>query len=294
MSEAIDVSAVIPTVGRPSLREAVESVLAQESCSSEAIVVLDAPERIYETRVLLEGLPHTLLTTNRMGAPTARNLGLDAARGRYIGYLDDDDVWLPAKSRRQIEAISNAVQPGHTFSVVASEFVRADGSISRSAAEVFDPDRTNFANYLVGRRRLRYGRVFFNTPAILGPAGLLKAMQWDASLTKHQDWDLLIRLVLQEKASFVILNAPLVRVFQGSADSISASGDWRNGASWLRKHDVHVTGRARADFVLLHIMLHALRSRSLEGIRDSICLMPGASPHLVALTRAAAGLLLGR
>ena len=36
------------------------------------------------------------------GAAVARNVGLEHAQGRYIAYLDADDIWLPEKLERQI------------------------------------------------------------------------------------------------------------------------------------------------------------------------------------------------
>lgn len=39
---------------------------------------------------------------NNSGAAIARNVGLECAKGRYIAYLDADDIWLPKKLERQI------------------------------------------------------------------------------------------------------------------------------------------------------------------------------------------------
>lgn len=59
------------------------------------------------------------------GAALARNVGLDAAKGRYIAYLDADDIWLPNKLERQIDFMQkNNVQ----FSCCDYEKIEADGT----------------------------------------------------------------------------------------------------------------------------------------------------------------------
>jgi glycosyltransferase involved in cell wall biosynthesis len=91
------------------LAEAIESVLAQTYPDWELILVDDGstdrssgiaqayaarqPERI-------RYVEHEGHVNRGMGA--SRNLGLDHARGTYIGFLDADDVWMPDKLRGQV------------------------------------------------------------------------------------------------------------------------------------------------------------------------------------------------
>jgi glycosyltransferase involved in cell wall biosynthesis len=87
-------STIIPTIGRPSLGRAVESVLQQEfhEAAFEVIVVNDsgvplpAAEWQCSERV-------RVLDTNRHERSVARNSGAAVAHGRYLHFLDDDD-WL--------------------------------------------------------------------------------------------------------------------------------------------------------------------------------------------------------
>lgn len=60
---------------------------------------------------------------NNSGAAIARNIGLENAKGRYIAYLDADDIWLPEKLERQIRFMEeNDVQ----FSCCDYEKIEAD------------------------------------------------------------------------------------------------------------------------------------------------------------------------
>lgn len=87
-------SVIIPTFGRQSfLAESVGSALQQTLSDWECIVVDDAsPEQpILPDDPRIRLLRHT--TTS--GPAAARNTGIAAARGRYLAFLDDDDIWLP-------------------------------------------------------------------------------------------------------------------------------------------------------------------------------------------------------
>ncbi|WP_262176621.1 glycosyltransferase [Haloarcula laminariae] len=105
------VTAVVTTYDRPdNLREAVESVREQTYDPVELVVVDDhspTPARDVLADVDLGSLAaHRVVRHERnRGANAARNTGIDAARGEYVAFLDDDDYWLPKKLARQVHAI---------------------------------------------------------------------------------------------------------------------------------------------------------------------------------------------
>lgn len=109
MSELV--TAVITTYKRkPEIVErALKSILAQTYENLEIFVVDDSPadypfrDEVAATVKQYENtgvryIPHS----RNMGACAARNTGLEAAAGTYIGYLDDDDEWLPEKIEKQV------------------------------------------------------------------------------------------------------------------------------------------------------------------------------------------------
>lgn len=107
------VSAVIPTFNRTrQTMAAVESVLAQTYPNVEVIVVDDGSRdgsgKVVEEFVNQKasaGHHVTFLSQRNQGASIARNTGIGAAQGKYIGFLDSDDIWLPEKLEWQLKAL---------------------------------------------------------------------------------------------------------------------------------------------------------------------------------------------
>lgn len=89
-------STIIPTIGRPSLARAVESVLAQELPDDqfEVLVINDSGSPLRQT-----DWQHShrvrIIDTNKRERSVARNTGAAAARGKYLHFLDDDDCLVP-------------------------------------------------------------------------------------------------------------------------------------------------------------------------------------------------------
>jgi glycosyltransferase involved in cell wall biosynthesis len=100
----MDVSVIIPTHRRPDLlRQAVESVQRQTRPPIEIIIVEDDKIPGYSN---LKSEPWAdqvvLLSLPGLGGGSARNFGAQHARGNYIAFLDDDDLWEPQKLEIQL------------------------------------------------------------------------------------------------------------------------------------------------------------------------------------------------
>jgi glycosyltransferase involved in cell wall biosynthesis len=97
------VSVVIPTYNQPGfLREALGSVFAQTFTDYEVIVVNDGSTDDTAQQLEHYGNRIHLITQVNQGIGLARNKGMDAASGRYVAFLDHDDLWHPAKLETQV------------------------------------------------------------------------------------------------------------------------------------------------------------------------------------------------
>jgi len=98
------VSVIIPTYNRGwIIKEAIDSVLAQDYTEFELIVVDDGSTD--HTSDVLDSYRTVIkvLSQKNMGVSAARNRGIAEASGKFIAFLDSDDLWLSQKLSVQIE-----------------------------------------------------------------------------------------------------------------------------------------------------------------------------------------------
>jgi glycosyltransferase involved in cell wall biosynthesis len=108
---AFDLSVVISTYARPvEVREAIAAVRGQDHPGPiETIVVWDKNEPEWDLAVDDLHRPVRVLANDRgHGLPGSRNCGAAAATAPFIGFCDDDDVWLPSKARRQLTLLKES------------------------------------------------------------------------------------------------------------------------------------------------------------------------------------------
>ena len=102
------VSIVVPVYNASSyISETISMVSAQTYKDWELILVDDASTdgsaNIIEKIIEKQGKRIRLIRKNvNEGAAAARNTGIDASSGKYIAFLDADDVWKPDKLEKQI------------------------------------------------------------------------------------------------------------------------------------------------------------------------------------------------
>ena len=98
------VSIIIPSYNRlPLLKEAVDSVLAQNFEDFELIVVDDgSTDGTADEMKKYGGRVRLLRHPENRGVSAARNRGILNAKGKYIAFLDSDDLWVKGKLKIQV------------------------------------------------------------------------------------------------------------------------------------------------------------------------------------------------
>lgn len=102
------VSVIVPVYNAMDyLDETMQSILEQSYGDIEIICIDDmssdgSREKILDYATKYDRVKPILLEKN-MGVAEARNKGIEAARGRFIAFLDSDDLWLPEKIKKQVK-----------------------------------------------------------------------------------------------------------------------------------------------------------------------------------------------
>src|SRR5947209_2263946 len=100
-------SAVIPVRnGAEYIADAIRSVLDQTAPPLECLVIDDGSTDATPEIVRSFGTRVAYVCQSHAGVSAARNHGARRARGELVAFLDHDDVWLPTKLERQVEALA--------------------------------------------------------------------------------------------------------------------------------------------------------------------------------------------
>lgn len=190
-TEPIGISVVLPVHAgaKPGqLREALTSVLLQTRPADEIIIVEDGPLGSDLTAVLDEiggsvPLVRRLRIAENRGVAVAVQLGVEAARYRWIARMDSDDIALPERLATQMDAISSG---GYDLLGTAmSEFRSADGALLGV--------RRMPTEHVRIVRALRSHNAF-NHPTVLFRRSLALRVGGYRSLDHLEDYDLFVRM----------------------------------------------------------------------------------------------------
>jgi glycosyltransferase involved in cell wall biosynthesis len=174
-----------------------------QTYKSYEIIVVDDGSTDNTKEVLspfMQRIKYIKLEQNR-GLPTARNIGIQSAQGKYIAFLDADDLWLPEK----LEADMEYFDKHPDISMVYSRHINI-----------------NERGYTLGsdrKKRLPSGNIFIRlfseqnfiiTSSVVVRREVFEtAGLFDEQLFNCQDWDMWLRIAFYFKVAGI--NKPLVK-----------------------------------------------------------------------------------
>ena len=132
------VSVIIPVYNASKyLERTLQAIFSQTYKNLEIVIVDDrskdnSAEIVAKYRSEHPEIVYHLQEQN-MGAAVARNTALEMAKGRYVAFLDSDDVWLSEKIERQLDLMK---EKDAAFSYTAIEMIDEDDNLIKSKLKV--------------------------------------------------------------------------------------------------------------------------------------------------------------
>lgn len=93
--------------GEAYIAAALDSICAQGLSGVETVVVLDGSSDRSGDIARVHPARPTIIAQGPSGLPAAMNTGMQNARGRFIAFLDSDDVWPPDRLARLLDAVAS-------------------------------------------------------------------------------------------------------------------------------------------------------------------------------------------
>jgi glycosyltransferase involved in cell wall biosynthesis len=189
------ISVIIPTYNRPDLiSRSVKSVLNQTVADLE-VIVIDGSDTNETARTIsiFNDTRIKYFKISNLSAAHSRNIGIQKAKGDFVAFNDDDDVWCDCKIEKQLELFSR----NPSDRVVYTTFVKASGGVLRRT-----PDRT-----VLKRRGNIYDvilqRNFVGLQTLMLPLLCCQDVMFDENLQCLEDWDWTIRLAKKYPFEFI-------------------------------------------------------------------------------------------
>jgi glycosyltransferase involved in cell wall biosynthesis len=191
------VSVVVPTFNRLRyLREALDSVIAQTLDDWELVVADDGSDD--DTRATLRAITDPrvqVIWLDHTGNPAAvRNAGIRAARGRYVAFLDSDDVWTSDKLEKQLSALRGS---GRRWSYTGCSRTDQDGRLL-----TVQPHVPTHAGWIV-RSLLTFETLIAMATVVVERTLLEELGGFDEGQRFCEEVDLYIRLALRAEVDLV-------------------------------------------------------------------------------------------
>lgn len=207
------ISVIIPTFNsEKTIADTIDSVLQQTFTDFELIIIndgstdltLDVIAKFQDSRI-------KVLSFENAGGNVSRNRGLKQSVGKYISFLDADDLWTPDKLQSQLKALEKNSDAKVAYSW--TDYINENGDFLVAGTHT----TTNGDVYekLLVNNFLENG----SNPLIYRDA-LVELDGFDESLAAAQDWDMWLRLA--DRYNFVAV--PSVQIlYRVSSHSLSSN-----------------------------------------------------------------------
>jgi glycosyltransferase involved in cell wall biosynthesis len=255
---------IIPVFNRAkSLAATISSVAEQTFRDWEAVVVDDGSSDESAKVALRVGQPGKVRVVRHernQGPSSARNSGIQAARGRYVSFLDSDDSWHPEKLRRQLKLVEADSNPNMVFCATQTRVLLEHGGVR------ILPERAPFPNE-PWSEILYVNGGFAQTNSFFLSRDLAMKVGFRPSVLQYEDHLFFLELGAIG-ARYRLIPEPLSNWNDDSrADRMGLEMHADRGRLFLDEAGGLITKKARLAYEVRHLGPRLLREDPLEAIK---------------------------
>ncbi|OZC78487.1 hypothetical protein CH282_22245 [Rhodococcus sp. 06-418-1B] len=262
------VSVVIPTIGRASLYEAVESALNQSAPVHEVVIAADT---VATLNLPEDSRIRVIRTGPASGSANARQRGVAESTGEVIALLDDDDLWHPFKLERQLDEIADL---GDALWVVTCRCaVRARGRRERIWPRNTIGEHQSVAEYLFRLDGFTMGGGMMQSSTLCFPRSLAATVPLNFAPDSIHDEPGWLMSLQEQVPDLTFRHVPeCFSIYNISDDSVSNRNDdvSEDYIAWGRQNLTRSSARVRGDYYLFSAVTAAASARSLRSIRRAV------------------------
>src|SRR5260221_12255789 len=180
-----DVSVIIPTYNRRAELPRALSYFNDEFYVKNEVLIIDDYSTDDTEKFIKDNYPSVryIRQPENKGAASARNTGIEEARGRYIAFLDSDDEWLRDKIFMQAGLLEgSAADVGACF----TSYYLARGNAKEKETLIRFQNRNDWFEYFLNGCLISPGTTLMVKREVFNDVGL-----YDKSLRRLEVWDLL-------------------------------------------------------------------------------------------------------
>ncbi|MEK7148022.1 MAG: glycosyltransferase [Patescibacteria group bacterium] len=279
------ISVIMPVLnGEKYLAQAIESILNQTVTDFEFIIINDGSTDNTEKIIKSFNDPRIVYLDNgkNLGLATSFNIGIDAARGKYIARMDADDVSMPERFSRQLSFLERKPHIG----IVGSSIIIINEK----------GDRVTLHKKPTNHNEIKFSSLFSTPmyhPTVMGRAEVFKSYHYQETFSNSEDYELWSRLLFETNIKFNNIPEPLLkyRIYPQSFtqtlnldrralsahNTIKNVGHYINLSSRKRNFIVHLRQKQKLSFYefLIGCWLYLLATikfigREHPGIRETL------------------------
>jgi glycosyltransferase involved in cell wall biosynthesis len=288
------VSVTIPVYnGASFVRQTIDSVLAQTYRDYEIIVVNDGSTDDSDKILKSYGDRIRYLKQQNMGLARTRNKLISLAKGKYLAFLDQDDLWHPDKLAEQVPCLESDTQVGLVYS--DNSIIDRDGAVLVDRTSKINQHHSGwiFEVYL-------YGNFITLSTVVIRKETLNKAGLFIAGYKISEEYDLFLKIARDYKIEYVNRSLACYRKHGKNASSdqvrtwqedIAILDHWLNRLDRTKAEDkrlLYAVEKQYAYLKLRYIIILFKNGKLLSALREL-----GRSPQLFLRGRGLGGTLHG-